>query len=177
VVTVVGIVTRPRVGRSWVGIPVGASDCSVIHAVMTDCEAHPAYFQWVTASFPGVKRPGREANQSPPSIAEVKNEWGCTSSSPIHLHLLSFNHNLNIYTSTVFTGKFTLWIICVFVCNVRFIDFLTVFSLFTYLKITCRLLISISRMLKVCANIYICNSQFAVMFVSLVFGTSPAVLS
>jgi len=34
--------------------------------------------------FPGGKAAGREINQSPPSIAEVKNEWSCTSSSLIH---------------------------------------------------------------------------------------------
>jgi len=65
---------------------VGASDCSVFQGVMTGCGVHPACFQWVTTSFPGVKRPGREVNQSPPSIPEVKNEWSCTSSSLIHLH-------------------------------------------------------------------------------------------
>jgi hypothetical protein len=27
----------------------------------------------------GVKRPERETEQSPPSSAEVKNEWNCTS--------------------------------------------------------------------------------------------------
>jgi hypothetical protein len=30
----------------------------------------------------GIKRPGREANHSPPSSAEVKNAWGHTSTSP-----------------------------------------------------------------------------------------------
>jgi hypothetical protein len=34
----------------------------------------------------GVKRPGREADHSPPSSAEVKNAWSCTSIPPIHLH-------------------------------------------------------------------------------------------
>jgi len=58
VVSVVSIATRPRVGRSGVRIPVGASDCSVLQGVMTGCGAHPACFQWVAVSFPGVKRPG-----------------------------------------------------------------------------------------------------------------------
>jgi len=31
---------------------------------------------------PGVKRPGREADHSPPSSAEVKNAWSCTSTPP-----------------------------------------------------------------------------------------------
>jgi hypothetical protein len=34
----------------------------------------------------GVKRPGREADHSPPSSAEVKNAWHYTSTTPIRLH-------------------------------------------------------------------------------------------
>jgi len=35
---------------------------------------------WVPVLFPGgVKQPGRYVNISPPCIAEVKNEWSCTS--------------------------------------------------------------------------------------------------
>jgi hypothetical protein len=33
-----------------------------------------------------VKRPGREADHSPTSSAEVKNVWSYTSTPPIHLH-------------------------------------------------------------------------------------------
>jgi len=33
-----------------------------------------------------VKRPGREADHSPPSNAQVKNAWNYTSIPPIHLH-------------------------------------------------------------------------------------------
>jgi hypothetical protein len=33
----------------------------------------------------GVKRPGREADHSPPSSAEV-NEWSYTSTPPVRLH-------------------------------------------------------------------------------------------
>jgi hypothetical protein len=33
----------------------------------------------------GKKRPGREADHSPPSSAEVKNAWSYTSTPPIHL--------------------------------------------------------------------------------------------
>ena len=32
--------------------------------------------------FPGVKLPKTEADNSPPSTAEVKNAWSCTSTSP-----------------------------------------------------------------------------------------------
>jgi hypothetical protein len=42
--------------------------------------------QWVPGALSlGVKRPGREADHSTPSSAEV-NEWGYTSTPPIRLH-------------------------------------------------------------------------------------------
>jgi hypothetical protein len=41
---------------------------------------HPvSYLVGTRDSFPGVKRPGREADHSPPSSAEVKNTWSCIS--------------------------------------------------------------------------------------------------
>jgi len=55
------------------------------------------FFLWTTPSFlfsgygggggvpPGVKRPGREDDHSPPSSAEV-NAWSYTSTPPIRLH-------------------------------------------------------------------------------------------
>jgi hypothetical protein len=43
--------------------------------------------QWVPGAFPlVVKRPGREADHSPPSSDEVNNAWRYTSDSPIRLH-------------------------------------------------------------------------------------------
>jgi len=43
--------------------------------------------QWVPGALSlGVKRPGREADQSPPSSVEVKNAWSYTSTVPIRLH-------------------------------------------------------------------------------------------
>jgi hypothetical protein len=39
--------------------------------------------QWVPGALsPGVKRPGREADRSPPSTAEVKKKWSYTSITP-----------------------------------------------------------------------------------------------
>jgi hypothetical protein len=39
--------------------------------------------QWVPgALFPGVKRPGREADHSPPASAEAKKNWIYTTSPP-----------------------------------------------------------------------------------------------
>jgi hypothetical protein len=45
------------------------------HRVQNGSGAHPASYPMGTrGSFPGVKRPRREADHSPPSSAEVK-EW------------------------------------------------------------------------------------------------------
>jgi hypothetical protein len=38
------------------------------------------------ALYLGVKKPGLEADHSPPSSSEVKNAWSCTFSPPIRLH-------------------------------------------------------------------------------------------
>jgi len=40
---------------------------------------------------PGVKLPGREAKPSPPSSADIKNEWTYTSTPPVRLHGVVFN--------------------------------------------------------------------------------------
>jgi hypothetical protein len=39
--------------------------------------------QWIPGTLsPGVKRPGREADHSPPTIAEVQNTWIYASTPP-----------------------------------------------------------------------------------------------
>jgi len=43
--------------------------------------------QWILGgSYLGIKRPGREANYSPPSNVEFKNAWSYTSTLPIRIH-------------------------------------------------------------------------------------------
>jgi hypothetical protein len=56
--------------------PTGAEDFSSSPYVQTGSEAHPASYPMGTGDpFPGGKaRPGRNANHSPPSSAEVKYE-------------------------------------------------------------------------------------------------------
>jgi hypothetical protein len=56
--------------------PAGAKDFSSILCVQTGSWAHPASFPMGTGDpFPGGKaRPGRDADHSPPSSAEVVNE-------------------------------------------------------------------------------------------------------
>jgi hypothetical protein len=52
--------------------------------VQTGSGAHPA---WVPGTLTlGVKRPGSEADHSPPSSAEVKNAWSYTTIPPVRLH-------------------------------------------------------------------------------------------
>jgi hypothetical protein len=54
----------------------GANDFSCSLCVQTGSGAHPASYPMVTGGpFPGGKaRPGRDADHSPPSSAEVENE-------------------------------------------------------------------------------------------------------
>jgi hypothetical protein len=56
--------------------PIGAEDFSSSPCVQTGSEAHPASYPMGTGGpFPGGKaRPGRDADHSPPSSAEVKNK-------------------------------------------------------------------------------------------------------
>jgi hypothetical protein len=56
--------------------PTGAEDFSYSPCDRTGSEAHPAsYPMGIGSPFPGGKvRPGRDADHSPPSSAEVKNE-------------------------------------------------------------------------------------------------------
>jgi hypothetical protein len=45
--------------------------------------------QWIPGALSlEVKFPGSEADPSPPSSAEVKNVWSCTSSPPVRLHVV-----------------------------------------------------------------------------------------
>jgi hypothetical protein len=65
---------------SRVRFPAGAGNFSLRHRVQNVSGAHLAPYPMGTrGSFPGVKRPGREADHSHPSSAEVKNAWSYTS--------------------------------------------------------------------------------------------------
>jgi hypothetical protein len=60
---------------SRVRLPAAAGNFSLHHRVQNCTGTHPASYPMGTrGSFPGVKPPGREADHSPPSSAEVK-EW------------------------------------------------------------------------------------------------------
>jgi hypothetical protein len=65
----------------------GAGKISLHHRVQNGSGAHPASYPMGTrGSFPGVKRPVREADLSPPSSAEVKEWVELYLHSPIRLH-------------------------------------------------------------------------------------------
>jgi hypothetical protein len=52
----------------------------LVIGIQTGSGSHPASYPVGTRySFPGVKRPGPEADHSPPSSSEVKNEWNYSS--------------------------------------------------------------------------------------------------
>jgi hypothetical protein len=72
---------------SRVQFSAGAENFSLHHRVQRGSGAHPASYPMGTGTLSlGVKRPRREADHSPPSSAEVKNEWSYTSTPPIRLH-------------------------------------------------------------------------------------------
>jgi hypothetical protein len=68
--------------------------------------------QWVPRDLSlGIKGPGREADHSPLSSAEVKNAWSYTSTPPIRLHgvaPLSFTSVLCIVSEPPFHHRYVL---------------------------------------------------------------------
>jgi hypothetical protein len=60
------------------------SDKNFLHVIQTSSEVYPTSYQMGTGGlFPTrVKRPGREADPSPPASAEVKKIWLYTSIPP-----------------------------------------------------------------------------------------------
>jgi hypothetical protein len=61
----------------------GLDDRGVGVRVHVGCGVHPASYPVGTGALsPGLKRPGREADHSPPASAEVKKTWIYTSTLP-----------------------------------------------------------------------------------------------
>jgi hypothetical protein len=72
---------------SRVRFPAGAGNFSLHHRLQNGSGAHPAPIQWVPGALSlGVKRPGPEADHSPPYSAGVKECVELYLHSPIHLH-------------------------------------------------------------------------------------------
>ena len=65
--------------------------------VQTGSRAQRASYSRGTGVFSRVvKRPRREVDHSPPSSAEVKNEWRDTSTPPICLHLYLLRNGIMV---------------------------------------------------------------------------------
>lgn len=63
--------------------PAGSRGRSFLPMVKTGSRAHSAFYSvGVKSSSPGDKRPWSDASHSPPSSADVKNNWSCTSTTP-----------------------------------------------------------------------------------------------
>jgi len=73
-------------GRSGLRILTGARDYSLLQNLQTGSASSQPPSQWVPGSMRGQRRPGREVKHSPPSSAQVKNEWSCTSVLAIRLY-------------------------------------------------------------------------------------------
>jgi len=70
-----------------VRIPAETGNFSLHYRVQPALEPTQPPIRWLPeAPSLGVKRPGCEADHSPPSSAEVKNAWSYTSTFPIRLH-------------------------------------------------------------------------------------------
>ena len=68
----VGIATRYRLDGPGIESRWGGGGARFSAPVQTGPGTRPASYTTDTGSFPGVKRPGRGANHSPPSSAEVE---------------------------------------------------------------------------------------------------------
>jgi hypothetical protein len=95
--TLVGIALGYGLGDrgSRIRLPVGTGNFSLHHRVQNGSGAHPASYTMGTGAISlRVKRPGREADHSPPSSAEVKECVELRIHSPIRLRLFKHRDNL-----------------------------------------------------------------------------------
>jgi hypothetical protein len=70
-----------------VRILAGAGNFSLRLRVQTGSGAYPGSYPVGTGALSlGIKRPEREADNSPPSNSESKNDWSCASTPPVRLN-------------------------------------------------------------------------------------------
>jgi hypothetical protein len=86
----VGVEKMLSSGRSGDQKAVRKTDSSCLLNVQTGCGAHTA--SYLMGSFLSIRRPKREADHSPPSIAKVKNTWSYISTPSIHLQVVYWNN-------------------------------------------------------------------------------------
>jgi hypothetical protein len=81
--SLVTIVTILRPGPSGIRFLAVSEDFSFLQSSHNGSEAQPASNTKTGVFFPGVKQAEREDDHSPPSGAEIKNEWSHNSSPPM----------------------------------------------------------------------------------------------
>jgi hypothetical protein len=90
-------------GRCGVQIPVVARGFSLLKCPDW-CRGPPSIlFNGSQGYFPFLKWLRYELNHTPPSVAEVKNEWSYTSTLPICLHVVDWE-NFIFYNSNKSTN-------------------------------------------------------------------------
>jgi hypothetical protein len=81
---------------------------SLRHHIQAGSGAHPAFFPMGTGGFvPGLKRPGCEADQLPPSSAEVKNVSSYNSTLQYVFMAWRSVKYRDMFTSTIPLTQFT----------------------------------------------------------------------
>jgi hypothetical protein len=60
----------------WIRFPAGSNDVALFHSALGPTQLFINRYRRVS---PGIKRPGLEADHSPPSNAQIKNARSCTS--------------------------------------------------------------------------------------------------
>jgi hypothetical protein len=90
--SVVGIATSYGLDDRGIGVQVTAGSRFLYSKIVqTGSEVHPTSYPMGTGALsPGVKRPGREVDHSPPASAKVKKMWIYTS-TPIRLYGVVLN--------------------------------------------------------------------------------------
>ena len=99
------IATRYGARRSGDRTPVGVRFSAL---VQTDPVTHPASYTMRTVSFPEVKRPGRSADHTPPSSAEVKERVQLYLYSPLWTFMACSRVNCTFYCAYT-SSSVTMW--------------------------------------------------------------------
>jgi hypothetical protein len=89
-------------------IPSRDREFCVRHCIQSGSGAHPASCLVGTGGFfPGLKRPGREDDHSPPSSVEVTSVWRCTFTNPyvfMTCCLIKYQRHLYLYIINTFVS-------------------------------------------------------------------------
>jgi hypothetical protein len=74
-------------------------------AIQTGSGTHPAHYSMRTGVLSReVHQTGRDVDQTPPSSAEVKTEWSCTTTSPLSLHGVDRSNFYCIFQSRLYSS-------------------------------------------------------------------------